>query len=95
MEKLLKDAFNTSKLSIIGRFSGCIAKDAAGYEIDEGKRIFIKGGVSEKLVNLQVLFFINAQQTKQLVEGEFASLQALQQTNTVRVPSPIKVCHYY
>ena len=46
MEKLLKEALNTSKLSILGQFSGYIAKDAAGYEIDGGKRIFVKGGVS-------------------------------------------------
>ena len=46
MEKLLKEVLNTSKLEIIGQFGGCIAKDAAGYEIDGGKRIFVKSGVS-------------------------------------------------
>ena len=39
-----------------------------------------------------ILYFIfNTQQTKQIIEGEFASLQALQWTNTVRKPNPIKV----
>lgn len=46
MEKVLKEALNTSKLSILGQFGGYIAKDAAGYEIDGGKKIFIKSGVS-------------------------------------------------
>lgn len=47
MEKLLKEALNTSTLSILGKFSGYIAKDAAGYEIDQGKRIFVKNAVSQ------------------------------------------------
>lgn len=51
MKKLLKEALNTSKLSILGQFGGYIAKDAAGYEIDGGKRIFVKGGVSDALRN--------------------------------------------
>ncbi|XP_065891317.1 ketosamine-3-kinase-like isoform X2 [Dysidea avara] len=45
MEKLLKETLQTSTLSLLGQFSGCIAKDAAGYEIDEGKKIFVKNGV--------------------------------------------------
>jgi len=46
MEKLLKETMQTSKLSLFGQFSGCIAKDAAGYELDGGKKIFVKTGVS-------------------------------------------------
>ena len=53
MEKLLKEALNTSKLSVLGQFGGCIAKDAAGYEIDGGKRIFVKSGVSNASQHLQ------------------------------------------
>ena len=47
MEKLLKESLNTSKLSVLGQFGGCISQDAAGYEIDGGKRIFVKSGVSD------------------------------------------------
>jgi len=52
MEKLLKETMQTSKLSLLGQFSGCIAKDAAGYEIDGGKKIFVKTGVSCMSVQL-------------------------------------------
>jgi len=45
MEKLLKETLQTSTLNLLGQFSGCIAKDAAGYEIDGGKKIFVKNGV--------------------------------------------------
>ena len=45
MEQLLKEALNISNLSVLGQFGGYIAKDAAGYEIDGGKRIFTKTGV--------------------------------------------------
>ena len=47
MEKLLKEALNTSKLNVLGQFGGYIAKEAAGYEIDGGKQIFVKCGVRE------------------------------------------------
>ena len=47
MEKLLKESLNTSKLSVLGQFGGCISQEAAGYEIDGGKRIFVKSGVSD------------------------------------------------
>lgn len=53
MEKLLEEALNTSKLTVLGQFGGCIAKDAAGYEIDGGKRIFVKSGVSNASQHLQ------------------------------------------
>ena len=47
MEKLLKETLNTSKLNVLGQFSGYIAKEATGYEIDGGKQILVKCGVRE------------------------------------------------
>ena len=94
MEKLLKEALNTSKLNVLGQFGGYIAKEAAGYEIDGGKRIFVKCGVripTGRTYFILILLTLNTQQTKEIIEGEFASLQALQPTNTVRVPNPIQV----
>ena len=91
MEKLLKEALNTSKLNVLGQFGGYIAKEAAGYETDGGKRMFVKCGVRESAARDCFIFIFTTQQTKQIIEGEFASLQALQRTNTVRVPNPIKV----
>ena len=60
MSKLLKDTLNTSKLSIIGRFSGCIAKDAAGYEriilMEEIKEDTHKRWSKREVLKFQVLF---------------------------------------
>ena len=47
MEKLLNEALDTSKLNVLGQFSGYMAKEAAGYEIDGGKQISVKCGVRE------------------------------------------------
>ena len=58
MEKLLKEALNTSKLNVLGQFGGYIAKDAAGYEIDGGKRIFVKSGVSKLFQNLKLYVLV-------------------------------------
>ena len=63
MEKLLKEALNTSKLSVLGQFGGCIAKDASGYEIDGGKRIFVKSGVSNASHMVHVLMWTTSNLT--------------------------------
>ena len=77
MERLLKEALNTSKLSVLGQFGGYIAKEAAGYEIDGGKRIFVKCGVRMNwtyLFHIYVLLIRNRQR-KSLKENLLACKQ--------------------
>ena len=57
MEKLLKETLNTSKLNVLGQFGGYIAKEAAGYEIDGGKQIFVKCGVRESAARDCFIFY--------------------------------------
>ena len=59
MEKLLKETLNTSKLNVLGQFGGYIAKEAAGYEIDGGKQIFVKCGVRESAARDCFIFYFN------------------------------------
>ncbi|XP_060620514.2 fructosamine-3-kinase [Anolis sagrei] len=77
MEKALKSGLKTSLLAPFGKSSGggCISQGQA-YETDAGL-VFVK-------VNGKA-------QARTMFEGEMASLIAIQQTNTVRVPNPIKV----
>ena len=73
MEKLLKETLNTSKLNVLGQFGGYIAKEAAGYEIDGGKQIFVKCGVRESAARDCFLFILLLnRQSKSLKESLLA-----------------------
>ena len=56
------------------RGGGCINEGEA-YETDDGRKLFVKECDKENAC--------------QMVSGEFASLQAIRDTNTVRVPEPV------
>ncbi|VDO70410.1 unnamed protein product [Onchocerca flexuosa] len=58
---------------------GCINRTKA-YRTDKYGDIFVKFNDNEK--------------AQEMFDGEFASLQALLETNTIRVPKPIKVSIY-
>uniref|UniRef100_A0A8D0GPH0 protein-ribulosamine 3-kinase n=1 Tax=Sphenodon punctatus TaxID=8508 RepID=A0A8D0GPH0_SPHPU len=77
MEKLLKTELKTSLLKAFGGSAGggCISQGQS-YETDSG-RVFVK-------INL-------SSQARTMFEGEMASLEAILQTNTLRVPKPMKV----
>ena len=73
MEKLLKEALNTSKLNFLGQFGGYIAKEAAGYEIDGRKNICkvrSKGNLPH--VTVLYLFLLLNRQSKSLKESLLA-----------------------
>ena len=77
MEKLLKEALNTSKLNVLGQFGGYIAKEAAGYEIDEGKanicKVFVKCGVRKSAARDCFIFILLLnRQSKSLKESLLA-----------------------
>ncbi|XP_074967804.1 fructosamine-3-kinase isoform X2 [Phalacrocorax aristotelis] len=76
MEKILKTELKTSVLKAFGGSGGGYISQGQGYETDSG-RIFVK--INHK------------PQARKMFEGEMASLEAIQNTNTVRVPQPIKV----
>uniref|UniRef100_A0A670K5C8 protein-ribulosamine 3-kinase n=1 Tax=Podarcis muralis TaxID=64176 RepID=A0A670K5C8_PODMU len=75
MEKLLKSELKTSVLKAFGSSGGGCISQGQSYETDHG-RVFVK-------IN-------NKPQARTMFEGEMASLIAIQQTNTLRVPQPIK-----
>ncbi|XP_060109039.1 fructosamine-3-kinase [Heteronotia binoei] len=76
MDRLLKAELQTSLLQAFGRSGGGCISPGQSYETDRG-RVFVK---------------INGKaQARTMFEGEMASLDAIQQTNTLRVPKPIKV----
>ena len=72
MEKLLKETLNTSKLNVLGQFGGYIAKEAAGYEIDGGKQIFVKCGVRKSASRDCFIFLLLNRQSKSLKESLLA-----------------------
>lgn len=73
---LIKEALKTTTLKLHGRSGGGCINEGAGYMTDSGP-IFIKRNRKSK--------------AKQMFDGEFASLESLYATNTVRVPKPIAV----
>ncbi|XP_061472451.1 fructosamine-3-kinase [Rhineura floridana] len=76
MEKLLKTELKTTVLKAFGSSGGGCISQGQNYETDHG-RVFVK---------------INTKpQARTMFEGEMASLTAIQETNIVRVPQPIKV----
>ncbi|XP_066470805.1 fructosamine-3-kinase [Tiliqua scincoides] len=76
MEKLLKAELKTTLLKAFGSSGGGCISQGQSYETDHG-RVFVK---------------INSKpQARTMFEGEMASLEAIQQTHTLRVPQPIKV----
>ncbi|XP_075025921.1 fructosamine-3-kinase isoform X2 [Calonectris borealis] len=76
MEKILKTELKTSVLKAFGSSGGGYISQSQGYETDSG-RVFVK--INHK------------PQARKMFEGEMASLEAIQKTNIVRVPQPIKV----
>uniref|UniRef100_A0A914V9I0 protein-ribulosamine 3-kinase n=1 Tax=Plectus sambesii TaxID=2011161 RepID=A0A914V9I0_9BILA len=76
MEALLKESLGTSKLKSYGSGGGGSINRGLGYMTDKGP-LFVK---------------INAKrEARRMFDGEFASLQALFDTHTIRVPKPIMV----
>lgn len=73
---LIKEALKTTILKPHGRSGGGSINEGMGYMTDLGP-VFIKKNRQSK--------------AKEMFEGEFASLEALYATKTVRVPRPIAV----
>ncbi|KAM6473298.1 fructosamine-3-kinase [Liasis olivaceus] len=76
MENLLKSELKTSVLKLLGSSRGGYICQGQAYETDGG-RVFVKSSTKP--------------QARTMFEGEMASLTAIQQTNSIRVPQPIKV----
>ncbi|XP_034646137.1 fructosamine-3-kinase isoform X4 [Trachemys scripta elegans] len=76
MEKLLKTELKTSILKAFGSSGGGYISRGQSYKTDSG-RVFVK--INHK------------PQARTMFEGEMASLEAIQKTNTLRVPQTIKV----
>ena len=76
MEEQLQDRLGCKTFRLIPgtRASGCISAGHA-YEVDDGARIFVKKS--------------SDQHACAMVAGEFAGLQAIAATHTVRVPQPL------
>lgn len=75
-EDEIKDrlGFRTFKKLVGSRSGGCIS-DGDAYEVEDGRMVWVKKCVKENAC--------------QMVNGEFAGLQAIASTTTVRVPQPI------
>lgn len=76
MESYLKEKLNSSKLERMGRGGGGCISQGEGYFTDQGG-IYLKSN--------------GKWDAREMFEGEFAGLEAMQATETVRVPKPIKV----
>lgn len=76
MEAQLKRELGTSVLKPTGYSGGGCISEGQSYDTDNG-RIFVK--INHK------------SEAKRMFDGELASLQAILQTNTVKVPKPMKV----
>lgn len=75
-QTLIKEALKTSKLIPFGRGGGGCINEGAGYETDNGP-VFIKKNRKDK--------------ARLMFDGEYASLEAIYETKTVRVPKPVAV----
>jgi protein-fructosamine 3-kinase/protein-ribulosamine 3-kinase len=73
---LIRDALKTTTLKPHGRSGGGSINEGRGYMTDLGP-VFIKQNRNDK--------------ARQMFDGEFASLEALYATKTVRVPKPVAV----
>ncbi|XP_062389204.1 ketosamine-3-kinase [Sardina pilchardus] len=76
MEAQLKKELGTSTLKATGYSGGGCISEGQSYDTDNG-RVFVK-------IN-------NKSEAKRMFVGEMASLEAILQTNTVKVPKPVKV----
>ncbi|XP_064620566.1 ketosamine-3-kinase-like isoform X2 [Lineus longissimus] len=76
MESLLKKELGTTKLKQFGGCGGGCISRGNGYDTDQGK-IFAK--------------FNSESGARVMFDGEFAGLETISATQTVRVPKPIKV----
>ncbi|KPP57337.1 ketosamine-3-kinase-like [Scleropages formosus] len=76
METLLKKELGTSKLKPIGHAGGGCISEGRSYETDHGM-VFVK--INHK------------SQARLMFDGEEASLKAILETETVKVPKPVKV----
>lgn len=76
MDSILKKELNTSTLKASGRGGGGCISQGTAYDTDTG-RIFVK--------------FNHNREARRMFDGEMASLEVILQTNTVKVPKPIKV----
>ncbi|XP_008153185.2 ketosamine-3-kinase [Eptesicus fuscus] len=76
MEELLRRELGCSSVKATGHSGGGCISQGQSYDTDRG-RVFVK---------------VNAQpEARRMFEGEMASLTAILQTDTVKVPKPIKV----
>lgn len=76
MESEIKAALETVKFERFGRGGGGCISSGQGFITDHGK-VFVK--VNEK------------SQARRMFDGEFASLKAIHDTNTITVPKPLAV----
>lgn len=73
MEKVLKDVLGATRVKSIGTTCGGCISDGQSYDTDKGK-FFVK---------------VNGKSgARQMFDGEKASLEAIQATETIRVPKP-------
>ncbi|XP_030063896.1 ketosamine-3-kinase isoform X1 [Microcaecilia unicolor] len=76
MESLLREALGTSVLAATGHSGGGCISQGQSYRTDSDS-VFVKRN--------------HKPEARRMFEGEMASLESVLQTNTVRVPKPIKV----
>ncbi|XP_072259695.1 ketosamine-3-kinase-like [Pyxicephalus adspersus] len=76
MEALLKKELSCSQVKLAGHSGGGCISQGQSYDTDLG-RLYVKAN--------------HKAEARRMFEGEMASLQAIQQTGTIRVPKPIKV----
>jgi len=79
LEEVLKKELNTTTCKSLGFASGGCINEGQSYDTDHGK-IFVKLNKSSE--------------ARKMFEGELVSLEAICQTNTLRVPKPIKVLEH-
>ncbi|XP_060064718.1 fructosamine-3-kinase-like [Ylistrum balloti] len=76
LEDLLKERLNLNNIAFVENRNGYISEGKV-FQTEDGSRIFVK---------------VNRKQGARLMfEGEVASLEALKNTNEIRVPNPIKI----
>lgn len=100
LEECLRSQLSTSVLRPLAHAGGGCISEARSYETDSGP-VFVKHNTKSQVITPSVYHcrvskwaWLDAyaySQAQVMFEGEAASLKAILETNTLRVPKPVKV----
>ncbi|XP_059892110.1 ketosamine-3-kinase isoform X3 [Gadus macrocephalus] len=94
MEAMLKKELGTSMLKYTGYSGGGCISEGQSYDTDNG-RVFVKINHKSQVLNFVFVCITCTNaitiKAKRMFDGEMASLDAILQTETIKVPKPVKV----